>query len=492
MAKKSLSSQEFLQKCIKIHGDRYDYTETEFISTREKVKIKCKIHGIFEQRASAHLENAGCPKCRNQSVRERFVYTKETFMKSLNDYHLKNLKFDDFQYVNDKTKGKIYCNIHDISFLMTPSNLKKSPYGCPKCVKEYHKSLVRNTKDDFINLSLKKHGDIFDYSLLPESFHSHDYIKIKCKECNSIFERVAYSHCNIGHSCPKCSASKTHKLLEEFLEQLHIQFKRNDRTILNGKEIDLLILNKNIGIECNGNYWHSEELLKDCDYHLNKTRECEKKNIQLLHFFEDELLFKFDIVKSIIQQKLKICNNRIYARKCQIKNVDVFEKNDFLNHNHIQGEDQSKIKLGLYYDNELVSLMTFGSPRYNKKVEYELIRFCNKKFTNVVGGASKLFNYFIKMYNPNNIISYADKRISNGHLYHTLKFNYSHDSDPRYFYFPKRNPLQRMHRSNFTKDKIKNKFPDADLNKTEKEIMLSLGYLRIWDCGTKVYIWNKN
>ena len=117
--------------------------------------------------------------------------------------------------------------------------------------------------------------------------------------------------------------------------------------------------------------------------------------------------------------------------------------------------------------------------------------FCNKRNVNVVGAASKLLKYFIKKYNPESIISYADRRISDGNLYEKIGFSFSHCSDPRYFYFPKKNPLDRLHRSNFTKSKIKIKFPNVDLSKTEKDIMKELEYGRIWDCGTKVYIWNK-
>jgi hypothetical protein len=489
MPKKNLTLSDFIDKSNRIHNNKYNYGQTVFTSTRDKLKIACPLHGEFEQRASAHLSGQGCKFCKNESVRNRFKFTKDEFLKNLNEWQKENLDFSNFSYVTDKIKGNVRCKIHNSQFSITPNNLKKSKRGCPECGRVLHAELVKNTKDEFIELSIKKHGDIFDYTLIPESFHSHDYIQIKCKECCSIFERVAYSHCNIGHSCPKCSASKTHKILENFLDQLNVKYKRNDRTILNGQEIDILVPEQNIGIECNGNYWHSEELLSSINYHLNKTTECEKRNIQLLHFFEDELIFKMDIIKSIIQQKLKKCNNKIYARNCQIRDVDISEKNEFLNNNHIQGEDQSKIKLGLYYDNELVSLMTFGVPRYNKHVQYELIRFCNKKFTNVVGGASRLLSYFIKHHSPQSIISYADKRISNGNLYTALKFKYSHDSEPRYFYFPKKNPLKRMHRSNFTKAKIKQKYPEVDLSKTEKDIMKELQFGRIWDCGTKVYVW---
>lgn len=491
MANKSLSLQDFIKKSNSIHSNKYDYTETDFISTRDKLKIKCPQHGEFEQRASAHLNGQGCKTCRNEFIRKRFIFTKDEFINNLSNWKKDNLDFSEFIYVTDKTKGIVRCKIHDSKFDITPNNLKKSKRGCPECARELHTELVKNSKEDFIKLSIEKHGDIFDYSLIPDTFHSHDHIEIKCKECGKSFWRISYSHCNIGHSCPKCASSKSHKIICKFLTDIGVEYISNDRKILNGKEIDILIPSANIGIECNGNYWHSEDMLKDNNYHLDKTRECEKKGIQLLHFFEDELVYKMPIVLSIIEQKLKKCKMRVFARQCEIREVSVECKNTFLKENHIQGEDQSKVKLGLYYKHELCSIMTFGVPRYNKSVEWELIRFCNKRNFNVVGGASKLLKYFVIRYNPKSIVSYADKRISNGSLYEKLSFTYSHDSEPRYYYFPKKNPLQRIHRSNFTKNKIKKKYPEADMNKTEKQLMEELNYGRIWDCGTKVYILNK-
>lgn len=489
--KKKLTYSDFLNKCKIIHNDKYDYSKTIFNNTRDYIDIVCPIHGVFNQRLSAHLLGQGCSKCKTVTVKNALTSNKEKFLNSLALDKINNFDFSDFVYINSKTKSKVFCKKHNIYFEISPANLKRTLHSCPLCAKDSHSFLMRNDKNDFIKLSILKHGDVFDYSKVPDNFGSHDYIEIGCKICNKWFHRLAYSHANIGHSCPKCAASKIHKKLEEFLFNKNISFISNDRKLLNGKEIDIFIPSKNIGIECNGNYWHSEEIIQDKNYHLNKSKLCLDKNIFLLHFFEDELIYKFDIISSILEQKLGICDNKIYARKCSIKEVSIKDKNIFLNKNHIQGEDKSSIKLGLYYDDELVSLMTFGKPRYNNKIEWELIRFCNKKNFSIIGGASKLFKYFILNYNPQSIISYADRRISDGNLYDKLEFTFAHHSLPRYYYFPKNNPLNRLHRSNFTKNRIKKLYPTIDISKTEKEIMKELNYGRIWDCGNKVYIWKK-
>jgi hypothetical protein len=150
----------------------------------------------------------------------------------------------------------------------------------------------------------------------------------------------------------------------------------------------------------------------------------------------------------------------------------------FLDENHIQGYSQSTIKLGLYYKNELVSLMTFGYRHTNAKKEFELIRFCNKLNINVIGGSSKLFSYFTKNYEFNELVSYSDFRLFDGKMYETLGFERKHLSSPDYFWCK---GIERKHRFNFNKKKLVKE--GYDINKTEIEIMQGRGYFRIFGCG---------
>ena len=184
--------------------------------------------------------------------------------------------------------------------------------------------------------------------------------------------------------------------------------------------------------------------------------------------------------------------NKIFARKCIIKEIDNKTSKEFLNKNHLQGNVYGLINIGLFYNEELVSLMTFGNRRKNlggtsANDEYELLRFCNKLNTIVVGGASKLFKYFLKKYNPEKIISYCDLRWSEGKMYETLGFSLNHISKPNYFYIKDR---KRINRFNFRKDVLVKE--GYNKNKTEHEIMLERGIYRIYDCGCGVYEYNKS
>ena len=130
--------------------------------------------------------------------------------------------------------------------------------------------------------------------------------------------------------------------------------------------------------------------------------------------------------------------------------------------------------------------MTFSKPRFNKNYDYELIRFCNKLNTSVIGSASKLFNYFIKNYNPKSIISYANRRFSNGSIYETLGFKFLRKTEPNYFYF-KRNVGILMSRNQFQKHKLKDKLDIYNPELSEQENMFNNDYRRIYDCGNLVY-----
>jgi hypothetical protein len=315
-----------------------------------------------------------------------------------------------------------------------------------------------------------------------------------CNTCETNFfiNRVLLNERNNeGYGlCTNCnpiginSISKGEKELFEFIKTITNDTIENDTSILEGKELDIYIPSKNIAIEYNGLYWHSE-LFKSNNYHLDKTIMCESKGIKLIHIFEDEWVYKQDIVKSRLKNILGLTDTRIYARKCDVREVSTKDKGLFLDNNHIQGKVKSLFNLGLYYNGELVSLMTFGKGRVimgGKDDEWELTRFCNKLGTGVIGGASKLLKHFNLKYNPDKIISYADKRWSQGDLYNNLGFKFIHDSVPNYFYI---NGSVREYRFKYRKDVlVKNGF---DPNKSERDIMLERKMYRIYDCGTKRY-----
>jgi len=409
---------------------------------------------------------------------------------NLERYGVTNI-FKDSEYIKSKTKDKLgVTNPNQLNSVVEKrksTNLNK--YGVTNTLL-LDDSRKNNHSSKLINFNEKYKGlNVID--------DSGDYVKLKCNNCNGEYDidrsLLFYRFKNKINPCTICNTVSELKSIKEkevidFLSSLGLNFIKGDRDILNGKEIDILIPDFNIGIEFNGLYWHCEKYV-DKDYHLNKTNVCESKGIHLIHIFEDEWVNNKDIVKSRLKNLFKLTDNKVYGRKCIIKEVNTKDKTKFLNDNHIQGTIGSKVNLGLYYNDDLVSIMTFGKGRVvmnGVKNEWELLRFCNKINHSVIGGASKLFKHFIKNYNPNQLISYADRRWSQGNLYNQLGFNKTHNSTPNYFYVVNN---EREHRFKYRKNLLVES--GFDIKKTEREIMYDRGIYRIYDCGNLVYIYNK-
>jgi hypothetical protein len=310
---------------------------------------------------------------------------------------------------------------------------------------------------------------------LPQKTHSR--CKLHYTGFNNGFEeRFLYSGCSKGET-----------EVFEFVKSLGLEPTKHR---IEKQEIDIFIESKKIGIEYNGEYYHSCKFV-DKNRHLNKTLLMLNNNIKLIQIWESEWYNKQDIVKSMIKNKLGKTDRKLYARQCNVRELSSEDKGEFLKKNHIQGNDRSHVALGLYHEYELVCVMTFGSRKITGSKTFELLRFCNTLNTTVIGGASKLFKYFVNNYwNGENITTYCDIRFSPvTTFYESLGFKLKHRSVPNYFYFRPAQPqyLKLLHRSNFMKHNLHKKIDVYDKNKTEYENMRDNGYLRVYDCGNYVF-----
>jgi hypothetical protein len=320
---------------------------------------------------------------------------------------------------------------------------------------------------------------------------SGSYIELICNECGDGYkveqQLLRKRTRNDEICCTNCNpVFKPHSVGEKELLN-YIKSIYDGEIIENYKddlEIDIFLPKLNIGFEYNGLYWHSE-LHKDKNYHYNKKDFFDKKEIHIIFIWEDFWLYKKDIVKSFIKNKIGK-SKRIYARKCKIIELkDNSLIHNFLEENHIQGFVGSKIKLGLEYEGELVSIMTFGSLRRalgskSSDKSYELLRFCNRKGLSVIGGASKLFNHFKRNFEYSEIISYSLNDYSNGNLYNKIGFEYTKETKYNYFWVKDK---KRHHRFSFRKDKLVS--DGFDENKSAVDIMYERDYFRIFDSGSK-------
>lgn len=465
----------FVEQAAKTHGELYDYSKSVFKNTQTKLTVTCKKHGEFLVTPSHHLySKSGCPAC----VPDINRLDADEFFEECNRVHNNRYDYSKAVYVRVKDEIEIICPIHG-SFWQTGKNHKKG-IGCKAC----HFESVRSNTDEFVRKAKDVHGDKYTYENAEYRLCS-EKVSVTCPKHGDFL--VTPSNHLLGHGCKYCFSMPTVSSHEFVLRERYPQAEFSNRNLI-GKELDLLFAESGLGIEVNGRFWHSEYNGKSKDYHLEKTERCLEKGMTLLHFWEDEVVFKQPIVESMIDARLGK-STKIYARNTEVREVPVTDTKQFLSDNHLQGSAQALAAYGLFSEGLLVSVMTFAKPRFNKSFEYEIIRYATKINLTVVGGSSKLFKAFVKDYQPSSVITYADRRYSEGKVYETIGFSFSKNSKPSYFYTKGNKNLSRY---SCQKHKLQKLLGDKfDPDKSEHENMFANGWYRVYDCGSKVFTWHR-
>jgi len=488
---------------------------------RHQFKCKCDCGKIIIKSAEG-IVNGYVKTC---SINCKFNYDWNKTLKAIDKYK---------QYVGQKFNHLI---IIDVVYDEKAENDFRYNFKClcdcgNECIKSCNNIISgRTTTCAYLNCKFSQTGQTIEKykSMIGHRFNKLTIIKfIFNKEENNQYYRFQFKcKCDCGNNeyyifadqlmfrtpigCNKCTpVSYQEQIFGKWLNELNLNYKKtfisSTSNIQNRVEIDFLIDNQ-LGIELHGlnthattHYDYDNPFIgrKPKKYHLNKLNSAVNNDIELLQFWNTELIQKQDICKSIVLSRLGKNKYREYARKCTVKEIDKQTYDEFMNSHHIQGTTKNEnIRLGLFYkgNDNLISVMSFGNSRFDNNVQYEMYRFVTYKFTQVVGAASKLFKYFIRNYDPISIVSYSDRRIfNNGKLYDVLGFKFSHNSDPSYWYFKKNIPdkdNKLFHRSLFMKHTLKNKLKTFDPNLTEWQNMEQNGYLKVYDCGNKVYVWKK-
>ena len=382
------------------------------------------------------------------------------------------------------------------------SNTVRNKWGVDNIseIKEIKEKISKSLKEVLPGIKLEKTKERISklgYKII--DIKNGDF-KLICYKCNNEFNissklfnqrnRFDIEPCLLCN--PNNNDSFFEKTICEFVKENYDGVVKPNYRKFKKYEIDIYLPELKIGFECNGLWWHSEKY-KENNYHKEKNAFFEKKGIQIIHIWEDDWKFKRGIVESRIINILKPNENKIWGRKCNIQELNSSTYKDFMIKNHLQGHAPGKYKIGLYFNGKLVSAMSFSKTRrnlgYKENIDgvFELLRFCSKLNTNVIGGSSKLLKYFIKKYKPNKIISYASKDWSVGNLYLILGFKGVKETVPNYFYFHKDEGL-RINRFNFRKDILVKE--GYDKNKSEHQIMNERNYYRVYDTGSLLFEMN--
>lgn len=449
------------------------------------------------------------------------LYKRTTFFKK-NGYQWYEQWFDIIQVENTEISKKCpYCNWETIdvenksgaflNHIIKEHGITKEKYLLEHPEdKEYlrlaNKTLDLQTETDakkFVTCAIcgKKLSRIDWHHLLKHGITKKEYVEKygdrTVSDSLREFGKKRAEQTNLN--AKKSYTSKAEKEILSFLESNDVFCEKN-RSVLHGKEIDIFIPQKNIGIEYDGLRWHSEWRGKKSPFfHASKTNECKKNGIKLIHIFEDEFVHKKNIVFNKIGHIIGLQYDlpKIMGRKCTISEVGVEDAKNFLNRYHIQGWVGSTISYGAFFNGKLIAIMSFKKRNTEKNI-WELTRFASDYNFVCQGVGGKLFKRFVSEHDPSEIISFADRRWTineDKNVYTILGFENDGYTKPSYTYInDKVGRCQRFHKFGFRKDRIIAKYGDKyELTKdmTESEMAKKIGFDRIWDCGLIRYVWKK-
>lgn len=387
---------------------------------------------------------------------------------------------------------------------------------CPICNKRRGHS-TRSLKEEDIPEYLKERvGDKYTYVSGYVKLSDTNTI-LRCNECGNEFKAsISRVTGKRKRGCPICANNRRGGKVKEIhpddiplnnhsdesliIDQIftYISEIYNGEIIRNYKdkmELDVYIPELKIGFEYNGIYWHSDKIIKDKNYHLKKKEYFKEKGIDVIFIDEYEWENKNDLVKSMISNKIGI-NKKIPARKTTFREISSSEEREFLNENHIQGFVISSCRYGLYYNDELISVISFIKGRKNvgDLNSVELLRFASKKGYTIQGGFSKLMKNCIPLLSKKyedlgKIKTYADYSTSNANVYLKNGFKFLKMSKPSHTYYHNK---KKVNRYSYRKSELKKLFPEYyDDNLSEFEIIDKIGSIkRVWNCGNIVLEYN--
>ena len=496
------------QRIVDTNLDRYG---VEYYTQTDEYKNRIKETSLMRYGTEHHLSSESVKAVRKNTNLDRYgvenVFQSDSVKDKIHETVLDRYGVD-YATQSDAVKNKT-----------KETNLSKYGVPYPSMLEENRERAKQTNLDRYGRLAytqqhIEKIDEWYDFINNPRSFielhfngtprseNIADYFGVHISQIDEYLRKYN------AFDCIRRSTSLMEEEVTSFIKSLDCNIKiiNNDRTQIKPMELDIYLPDYKFAIECNptathnssaSNPWGGES--KSRNYHSMKTLKCNEKGIFLFHIFGYEWTHRKDIVLSMIRHILKKDTERIYARNCTVKEIDHDSCKIFLDYNHIQGSTNASIRIGLYHNDDLVSVMTFGKMRgtmgtgnSDLKDCFELSRFCNKINTSVVGGASKLFKYFINKYKISRVRSFSDLSHTSGGIYNILGFKKIHTTAPQYVWVDSDTDCA-YNRVNTQKNKLKKFLHDdtIDLSNTEKQIMISHGFIQVFDSGKILWEWNR-
>lgn len=494
-----MTYNEFLEKAREVHGDAYTYFEDDFAdyeNNQDKVRCLCRAHGVFTKSVKRLLGGEGCPRCSLENLWDK--ENPRRVRKKAGDVAARHPHLT-FVGWSDAETLKVICAKH--GEIQTTKHRLWGKFGCPKCTEE----AIRKSPEDWLKDFKSHHGDKYDYSLIDEWPTSLGKIPIICHahKVPFTFRQVLSTHAS-GHGCPRCKLvqsasgpSKAERELAQVLEgmgarvevQQHVK-AADSREFL----MDIHLPEQNTYIEYNGVYWHSQKFIPSATYHRQKQQAAESLGSRLVHIFEDDWRQNREAVLHFLRY-LTGSLPAVAARKTQVVPIEHGQAKDFYTRYHIQGYSiaPEQTHYALERVGEIIAVMSFTRHSSGRRVlsegQWELVRFASKY--RVQGGAGKLFKHFIRVQQPDSVLSFSWNHLFSGNMYAKLGFSVEAVLPPDYTYLDPNRSI-RLHKSAFQRSRLKKRFGEnfnPDLS--EKQNCEINGFYRIYDCGKTRWVWYK-
>jgi hypothetical protein len=451
------------------------------------VTIKCPRHHIdFKQGVYKHLNGHGCPECTKERIKRPKITHEEYVARSRKVHGFKYEYRGIFQ--GSGIPINILCPEHGV-FKQAPFS-HWSGRGCPECGRK--KKGLQYNFEKFKVSAIHVHGT--DYSYDESTFVNMDTpMRIICSSHGEFWQRPRYHINRSAQGCPKCAhqQSKGENEISEWLTKEGFlvipRFKYSGR-----KEIDIYLPEYKLGIEFNGLLWHSSRYSGDARIrHISKTNDCVSLGIRLIQIWDWEWLYKKDICKEIVLFALRKISRRIFARNCNIKEISAEVSNTFLEENHIQGSCKANFRIGLFLKEELVGVQCYSAPNRGgtSLTSWLITRTAFLKGVQVVGGISKMFCFFVKNINPDEVVDYTDRRffVASGH--HQMGFSKKEVTLPHNYLTDGRSIYSRRYYRHKNRH-FRYRIPWDDAL-TDTENLANNGWYWVWDCGKIKNAWKR-
>ena len=420
--KRLYTTETFIKKASIRHKNKYNYSKTVYVDSHTKVCIICPEHGEFWQQANNHLHGDGCPECKKYNLSKLNITDRaENFISNANEKYKSKYDYSKVEYVNNSTKVCIICPEHG-EFWQTPFCHMQSAHGCPICGENAKNEKHRQTTEDFIKKAKTVHGNKYSYEETVY-YNPQTLITITCP-IHGDFQQMPYQHLD-GCGCQKCAytTSKYEKEIYDYIKTIdnNIEIFSNNRSILEGYELDIYLPKHNIAIEFNGLFWHSNAKKKN-NYHITKTNICNEKNVKLIHIFEDEWIYKSKSCEKLFTDLLT--NNTNIDSSIDLINFETAKK--FHEENSLYHTKCGDINIGYFSNGNLKDLLSL---RKKSNGCFEIVSFGHNKQI-----LKNLFEFFNKNFKPKSVSVKCNLRFQSHKLFQDLGFEIIKTTKPSFFF----------------------------------------------------------